>query len=101
VTSNVLKVQTVKICSPGTSVHFYQTKRRHVSEVSLPVYKLSACATDTNIVSGDASVLISIVTGIGETQGIVERVAGREGCITLKTGAVKSCNGRQFRLPQR
>jgi hypothetical protein len=76
VTSKILTAQTVNSCSPGTSVHFYQTKLRHVSEASLPVYKISPCATDTNIVSGDASVLISRVTGIGETQGIVGRVEG-------------------------
>lgn len=100
-TSQVLTAETVKSCSPGTSVHFNQTKRRHVSEVSLPVYKLSPYSTDTNIVSDDSSVLISRVTGIGEKQGIVGRVAGREGCVTFKTGAVKSCNGGQSRLSQR
>ena len=87
-TSQVLTAETVKSCSPGTSVHFNQTKRRHVSEVSLPVYKLSPYSTDTNIVSDDSSVLISRVTGIGEKQGIVGRVAGR--WVTLPSKQARS-----------
>jgi len=84
VTSKILTAQTVKSCSPGTSVHFYQTKRSHVSEVTLPVCKLAPYATNTNIVSGDASVLNGRVTGTGEKQGIVGRAAGRGGLHCLK-----------------
>ena len=53
--STTVTAQTVNSCSSGTSVHFYQTTRCHVSEVILPIYNLTPSATDTNILSGDES----------------------------------------------